>query len=89
MTHLYSSLERFNPRKISKFTGKRVKAFSFFGTVAKNYLAQLSIKYDKNKPNGTPRKLLDVSIAKKHGWFSRTSLYNGFFKTYQHYLLNN
>ena len=26
------------------------------------------IKYDKTKPDGTPRKLLDISLAKKYNW---------------------
>jgi GDP-L-fucose synthase len=55
-----------------------------------NYLnCNFKIKYDKNKPNGTPRKLLDVSIAKRHGWTARTSLKDGLFKTFQHYLIKN
>ena len=37
--------------------------------------------YDRNKPTGTPRKLLDCSIAKKYGWKPKTSLENGLFKT--------
>ena len=26
------------------------------------------IQYDKTKPDGTPRKLLDISLAKKYNW---------------------
>tara|TARA_B100001093_G_C26827395_1_gene1014655 strand:+ start:134 stop:1066 length:933 start_codon:yes stop_codon:yes gene_type:complete len=37
--------------------------------------------YDRNKPTGTPRKLLDCSIAKKYGWRPKTSLEHGLFKT--------
>ena len=29
---------------------------------------KIRIKYDLSKPNGTPRKVLDVSLAKKYGW---------------------
>jgi hypothetical protein len=47
MAHLYFNLERFNPRRLSKKTRKRVKAFSYFGTVAKNYLVQQSIRASK------------------------------------------
>ncbi len=46
------------------------------------------IKYDKSKPNGTPRKVLDVSLAKKYGWKSKTSLNKGIIKTYQNFLKN-
>ena len=47
VTHLYSQLDKFNPRKLSKNNHKRVKAFSYFGTIAKNYLVQLSQKRSK------------------------------------------
>ena len=29
---------------------------------------KIKIKYDLKKPNGTPRKVLNVSLAKKYGW---------------------
>ena len=42
---------------------------------------KLKIIYDKSKPDGVPRKLLDVSLAKKYGWVSKTSLEKGFLNT--------
>ena len=44
------------------------------------------IFFDKKKIDGTPRKVLDVSIAKKLGWKSKTSLKDGLLKTYNYYL---
>ena len=35
------------------------------------------IKYIKNTSNGTPRKLLDITLAQKYGWKSRYSLIKG------------
>ena len=29
---------------------------------------KLKIKYDKSKPDGMPKKLLDITKAKKYGW---------------------
>ena len=46
------------------------------------------IKYDKDKPNGTLRKVLDVSLAKKYGWQSKTDIATGLTKTYKSYLKN-
>lgn len=40
------------------------------------------IVYDKNKPTGTPRKLLDCSIAKSYGWEPKISLEEGLKKTF-------
>tara|TARA_Y100001935_G_C17289134_1_gene502196 strand:- start:321 stop:1253 length:933 start_codon:yes stop_codon:yes gene_type:complete len=50
---------------------------------------KISIVYDKTKPNGTPRKVLDVSLAKKYGWKSKISLRHGILRTYQNFLKNN
>ena len=47
---------------------------------------KLKIKFDKNKPNGTPRKLLDTSLAKKYGWRSKINLLKGFKLTYNDFL---
>ena len=49
---------------------------------------KLKIKFDKKKPNGTPRKKLDSSLAKKYGWKSTFSLENGFHLTYKDFLQN-
>ncbi len=44
------------------------------------------IKTDPSKPDGTPRKLLDVSLLKSHGWSSRIPLEKGVADTYELYL---
>lgn len=40
------------------------------------------IAFDASKPDGTPRKLLDVSRIHKLGWCARTSLEEGIQRTY-------
>ena len=47
---------------------------------------KIAIKYDKSKPNGTPRKVLDVSLAKKYGWHSSMNLKDAIIKTHNSYL---
>ena len=47
---------------------------------------KILIKYDSRKPNGSPRKVLDVSLAKKYGWSSKTKLSDAILKTYYHFL---
>ena len=44
------------------------------------------IRYDPLKPDGTPRKLLDISRMKSLGWEPKTSLEEGIRKTYEWYL---
>lgn len=46
------------------------------------------IRWDTDKPNGTPRKLLDVSKAARLGWTYKTELEDGIRLTYQDYLSN-
>ena len=40
----------------------------------------------KKKPNGTPRKVLDISLALKCGWKSKTRLEKAIKITYQNYI---
>jgi len=47
------------------------------------------IRWDTSKPNGTPRKLLDVSRLASLGWRSKTSLEDGLRKTYAWFLENH
>jgi GDP-L-fucose synthase len=46
------------------------------------------IIFDSSKPDGNPRKLLDSTIIKSHGWSPKTSLEEGLVKTYSWYLEN-
>ncbi|MCC6865883.1 MAG: GDP-L-fucose synthase, partial [Ignavibacteria bacterium] len=44
------------------------------------------IRWDNTKPDGTPRKLLDVSKVHKLGWRHKVSLEDGISRTYNWYL---
>ncbi len=46
------------------------------------------IVFDKSKPDGTTRKLLDVSRIKKLGWKSSITLENGIRRTFDWYISN-
>jgi GDP-L-fucose synthase len=47
------------------------------------------ITFDTTKPDGTPRKLLDVSKLSNLGWQPKVSLRNGIERTYQWCLKNS
>ena len=47
------------------------------------------IVFDTTKPDGTPRKLIDVSRLKNAGWRYSVNLKNGLNKTYEWYLEKN
>jgi GDP-L-fucose synthase len=44
--------------------------------------------YDESKPDGTPRKLLDISLLERFNWKPKTDLREGIEKTYKWYLEN-
>jgi GDP-L-fucose synthase len=46
---------------------------------------QGEIRYDRTKPDGTPRKLLDISRIKALGWTPKTGLEEGIRMTYEWY----
>lgn len=46
------------------------------------------LAWDATQPDGTPRKLLDVSKLRDLGWRSKTSLREGISRTYQWFLEN-
>ena len=46
------------------------------------------IIWDTTKPNGTPRKLLDVSKAEKMGWTAKTPLRQGIKLAYEDFVKN-
>ena len=47
---------------------------------------KIKIKYDLSKPNGTPRKVLDIKLANKYGWKPKTKLDEAITKTYNNFL---
>tara|TARA_Y100000591_G_scaffold67131_1_gene55568 strand:+ start:2878 stop:3819 length:942 start_codon:yes stop_codon:yes gene_type:complete len=49
---------------------------------------KIKIRFDKSKPNGIPKKLMDVSLAKKNGWTYKTNLDDAIISTYKDYCLN-
>ena len=69
-------------------TGKDYTIKSYLELIAKVILGdkKLKIKYDKSKPNGVPRKVMDVSIAKKYGWKYKINLKTSIKITYQSFL---
>jgi len=64
-------------------TGKDVTIKTLAETIQKIVGHTGSIVWDASKPNGTPRKLMDVSKMKEAGWTYATELETGIQKTYQ------
>jgi GDP-L-fucose synthase len=67
-------------------TGEDISIADFARVVAKAVGYTGEIVFDPSKPDGTPRKLLDVSKLAKIGWRASTSLEDGIKLAYQAYL---
>jgi len=68
-------------------TGEDVTIKELAETVAK-VVGNKSIEWDTSKPNGTPRKVLNVDKIKSLGWEPKISLEEGIKSTYEWYLKN-
>ena len=69
-------------------TGKELTIKELTELVAKVVGYTGEIRWDISKPNGTPRKLLDVSKATALGWTYKTELEEGIRLTYEDFLHN-
>jgi GDP-L-fucose synthase len=67
-------------------TGKDIQIKEIALIIKKIIGFEGSIQQDTSKPDGTPRKLLDVSRLNKLGWNYKTSLDEGLRKTYNWFL---
>ena len=69
-------------------SGKEISIRELAELVARIVDYRGEILWDTSKPNGTPRKLLDVSKAKALGWNCRVELEEGILLAYQDFLEN-
>jgi GDP-L-fucose synthase len=67
-------------------TGEDITIAEFARVVARVVGFNGTISYDPSRPDGTPRKLLDVGRLDKLGWRAKTSLQDGIRLAYQAYL---
>jgi GDP-L-fucose synthase len=66
-------------------SGSEISIKELAGLVQKIIGHEGKVYWDKTKPDGTPRKLIDSSLFIKTGWKSTMSLENGIKKTYSHF----
>ena len=70
-------------------TGKEITIKELTALVAEIIGYEGEIRWDTSKPNGTPRKLLDVSKAASLGWTYKTELRDGIRLAYADFLQNH
>jgi GDP-L-fucose synthase len=75
-----------SPEIINAGVGEDLTIAELAGTIRDIVGYTGSIRYDPSKPDGTPRKLLDVSRLKALGWSPSISLKQGIDSTYRWYI---
>ena len=68
---------RFEPPLVNIGVGEDVTIAELAALVARVVGFEGAIVYDSSKPDGTPRKLMDVGLLKAAGWQARTGLEAG------------
>ena len=80
---------RFEPPLVNIGVGEDVTIAELAALVAKVVGYQGGIVYDTSKPDGTPRKLMDVGLMKAAGWQARTQLEDGLRVAYAEFAAQN
>jgi len=70
-------------------SGKDMTIVNYAKLIMKKFDCDLEIKFDKTKKDGTPRKLLQVKLAKKYGWKPKIPLNEGLKITIKDYVKNH
>lgn len=81
-----SQTGRFEPPLVNIGVGDDVTIRELAELVREITGFQGGIEFDTSKPDGTPRKLLDVGLVASAGWKARTSLADGLRRAYQDFL---
>jgi GDP-L-fucose synthase len=84
------ALRRLDARDIGECinvgTGRDLTIAELARLVMRTVGLEAAIRYDPTKPDGTPRKLLDVSAMRDRGWSARIGLEDGLVDVYDDYL---
>ena len=85
---LYALENKLSDHLYNVGSGKDITIKELAETIQKIIGHQGKIIWDSSKPDGTPRKLMDISKMHQLGWKHQTELENGIHKTYQWFLEN-
>ena len=77
---------RFEPPLINIGVGSDVTIHELASTVQAAVGFEGKLAFDSTKPDGTPRKLMDVAVLAGQGWSARMNLADGITQAYRDYL---
>ena len=87
---VYMLMQNYNePGHINIGTGEDLSIEALAQVIKKVSGFQGEIKFDSSKPDGTLRKVLDVSRLNELGWKATTSLEDGLLKAYEDFVLRS
>ena len=86
MMQNYNPKENFKNSHINVGMGKDIKIKDLASFVQKVVNFKGKIEWDTNKPDGTPKKVLDTTKLNSLGWQPKTSLKDGITSVYNNYL---
>ncbi len=84
-----SATGRFEPPLVNIGVGHDVAIAELAELVRQTTGFKGQIVYDRDKPDGTPRKLMDVSLLARTGWTARTALVDGLRSAYAEFVAIN
>ena len=76
---------RFEPPLINVGTGRDITVRELAELVQRIVGHQGAVEFDTSQPDGTPRKLMDVSRLSRFGWTASTALETGLRKAYKEF----
>lgn len=86
-------MEKFNASDVGEFvnvgTGKEITIRELAELVAEIVGFRGKLVFDTSRPDGTPRKLLDVSRLQALGWQPKTGFHEGITRAYADFLQNH
>ena len=80
--------EELNLSHVNIGTGLDISIKELAALICKIIEFKGKLKFDKSKPDGTPRKLLDISASQNLGWKPKTHLKDGLAKTIKDYIVS-
>ena len=85
----FYNLKKSNSEHVNIGSGTEITIYDLAKLISKTIGFKGKIVFDKSKPNGTIRKLLDCSKLKKLGWKAKIKLQQGIKESYLHYIKMN
>jgi len=85
----FYNLKKNNTEHVNIGSGTEITIYDLAKLISKTIGYKGKIVFDKSKPNGTIRKLLDCSKLKKLGWKAKIKLQQGIKESYLYYIKMN